>query len=84
MKKIDAPIPPVKERAPRVSLKQRTEALAKEHGITIERDLDHFYVDCTALQEEADPFQGDHYVDTWTEVAERVAGYITALSGGKS
>lgn len=88
VKKLDAPIPPVKERAPTISLRARTEALAKEHGITVERhdDLESrpLYVFCDSLEGDADPFEGDHYVDTWSEVADRVAAYVTALSGGKS
>lgn len=85
LKALDAPTPEPKERG--LSLKQRTEAIAREHGIKVERDTGiesrSLWVSCDALEEEADPFHGDHYVDTWAEAAERVNVYVEKLTGRK-
>lgn len=85
VKKIDEPILPPKPRAPVLSMKKRTEALAAEHGIEARRDLGiesgSIWVGCDALQDDADPFGGDHYVDSWSEAFERVNVYVTKITG---
>lgn len=89
VKALDAPVPPEPgPRAPVLSTKQRAEALAKEHGITAERDLGiesrAIFVSCSALEDDADPFSGDHYVLSWSEALARVEVYVEKLNGGKS
>lgn len=68
--------------------KARAEAkqLASQHGIEIEPLRPGFNVWAPAGLSDtpADPFEGDHYADDWSDVLERVKAYVSAAAPAAS
>lgn len=78
LKRID-PVPP-KPADPHRQAHSKAIKLARAEGIEIEREEDKFYIWCPRLENEEDPYYGDHYVFDWGEVLERVKGYVEKIN----
>ncbi len=74
---ISSAFKPPAERKPDVHRKAReaAKALAKEHDIEIEPINSGFNVWQPSRANAADPFEGDHYAEDWSEVLTRVRTY---------
>jgi hypothetical protein len=80
---LPAPVKPEKVRDTTVDrVRRQAQALAKKHGINIEReDRDAFWVTCPALAHD-DPHEGAHFGSDWTEVLSMVEDYVKCLTEG--
>lgn len=56
--------------------KRATEALAEAHGVDVSESKGVIWVYPAGGEMDNDPYEGDHYCDTWEDAHKRVKEYI--------
>jgi hypothetical protein len=82
VRKIAAPSIPPDNLDKRKQLMREARALARKHGITIDReDERYWYVSCPALEHD-DPFDGDGWCGEESDLLAKVERYVQCLTTG--
>ncbi|WOB06515.1 hypothetical protein [Piscinibacter gummiphilus] len=88
VERIGKPLPAPEKPAPKprdttsARARSKAQALAKKHGIEIEREAkDAFWVTCPALADD-DPLEGSHFAFDWVEILRKVEAYVEHLTNG--